>query len=95
MEIKEITDRNYYATKRRGQITDETSIIDFIVKLDEEREELYQSWLESDKCLECLDYDIKELADVVLVCFAMARHTGKDLLLAMEQKMLFNEERPD
>jgi NTP pyrophosphatase (non-canonical NTP hydrolase) len=92
MEIKEITGRNYYATKKRGQINDKTNILDFIVKLDEEKEELYQSWFDSDKCL---DYDIKELADIVLVCFAMAKHTGKDLLSAMEQKMLFNEKRLD
>ena len=90
MEIKEITGRNYYATRRRGQINDKTQTIDFILKIDEEFNELLSSTDNNSN-----DYDIKELADVVLVCFAMAKHTGKDLLLAMEQKMLFNEKRPD
>lgn len=92
MNIKEITGRNYYATKKRGQITPETTLLDFIVKISDETEELYQSWFDSK---DCTDYDIKELADVVLVCFSLAKFTNKDLLQAMQEKMLYNETRTD
>lgn len=88
MEIKEITGRNYYAIKRRKQITDKTDVMDFLIKLDEEIEELKQSFFES-------NLDEKELADVVLVCFALAQHYKIDLLKAMEEKMMFNEKRID
>ena len=88
MEIKDITGRNYYATKRRKQITDKTDVMDFLIKLDEEVEELKQSFFEA-------NLDEKEIADVVLVCFALAQHFKIDLLKTMEEKMLYNEKRND
>ena len=88
MEIKEIIGRNYYATKRRKQITDKTDVMDFLIKLEEEVEELKQSFFES-------NLDEKELADVVFVCFSLARHYKIDLLKTMEEKMLYNEKRND
>ncbi|NDP22624.1 MAG: hypothetical protein GZ091_16315 [Paludibacter sp.] len=90
MEIKEILVRNYYATKRRGQITDKMKTLDFVLKIEEEFNELLSSTDNNSN-----DFDIKELADIVLVCFAMAKHNDKDLLKVMEEKMLFNEKRPD
>jgi NTP pyrophosphatase (non-canonical NTP hydrolase) len=88
MEIKEITGRNYYATKRRKQITDKTDVMDFLIKLDEEVEELKQSFFEA-------NLDEKEIADVVLVCFALAKHYKIDLIKVMEEKMLYNEKQND
>jgi NTP pyrophosphatase (non-canonical NTP hydrolase) len=88
MNIKEIIGRNYYATKRRKLITDKTTNLDFIIKLQEEVSELEESFSFS-------EIDDSELADVVLVCFAMAQHNKIDLLKAMEVKMLYNEKRTD
>jgi len=88
MEIKEIVGRNYYATKRRGQISPSTTNIDFLVKIEEELEELTES-CEGNKL------DKTELADIVLVCFAMARYNKIDLLKVMEEKMKYNEKRID
>jgi len=91
MEIKEITGRNYYATRRRGQITNKTDQMDFVIKIGEETRELLESIGQST----IHPFDIKELADITLVCFCMARHFGYDLQKVMEEKMLFNEKRPD
>ena len=91
MDIKEITGRNYYATKRRNLITNETSILDFLIKIEEEKEELCDSWIKQ----KSTSFDHKELADIVLVCFTMAQHFKIDLLMEMENKMLFNETSDD
>ena len=90
MTIQEITDRNYSATVKRGQITDKTNSRDFIRKIDEETEELLLSNYNSDD-----SFDIKELADITLVCFSMAKHYNINLVEAMEEKMLYNETRID
>lgn len=83
-KLEDITHRNYEATKRRGLITDKTTQEDFAIKLREEVQELY----ESDP------NDWSELADVALVCFAMAEHYGIDLVEEMRKKTEFNETRP-
>jgi len=64
MTTKEITQRNYIATVRRGQITAETTAKQFIQKLQEELKELIDS-LSDDVTA---PFDIKELADISLVC---------------------------
>jgi NTP pyrophosphatase (non-canonical NTP hydrolase) len=89
MDIKEITGRNYYANKRRGQIKNGSNYMDFLIKLEEEVNELIESTMEHRRT------DNEELADVVLVCFAMAQHFNIDLLKVMEDKMLINEKRKD
>ena len=83
-ELTDITHRNYEATKRRGLITSETTRTDFWLKLIEEMNEFGQSDLK----------DEKELADIALVCFAMAEHYGIDLIEEMRKKTEFNETRP-
>jgi len=89
MTTKEITQRNYIATVRRGQITSETTAKQFIKKLQEELQELIDS-LSDDVTA---PFDIKELADIGLVCDTMANHFGYDLKEEKELKMLFNEKR--
>lgn len=91
MDIHEISLRNYAATKRRGLITDETSFDEFVDKLREEVNELDDSLIYRGKMI---DFDAAELADIALVCFAMAEHYGFDLVKVMEEKMKFNELRP-
>lgn len=89
MELQEIIDRNYAATVRRGQINDNTSNLEFIEKLEEEVKELKYSLMFDGS------FDKLELADVELVCTAMAKHNNIDSLKVMEEKMLFNEKRKD
>lgn len=82
--ITDITHRNYEATKRRGLIHDQTLRSDFLRKLYEEVNEFEDSGLK----------DVSELADIALVCFAMAEHYGIDLIEEMRKKTEFNETRP-
>lgn len=88
--ISEIVKRNYAATVRRGLITSETTKDEFIDKICEETEELGIAVLNSDKMNER-----EELADIALVCFAMAKHYGIDLIDEMRKKVEFNEQRQD
>lgn len=81
MDLKEIQQRNYQATKRRGLITSNTCESDFVLKLCEEVEEFAE------------DYSPEELADVVLVAFACAEHFNIDLFDEMKKKTLYNEKR--
>lgn len=89
MDIQEITNRNYAATVKRGQIVSFTQAYEIIEKLFEEAYELDYS-VKIDN-----SFDEKELADVALVCFTMAKHFNIDLIKVMEEKMLFNEIRKD
>ena len=89
MTIQEITDRNYAATVKRGLINKDTDFINFLEKIQEETYELEHSYFNYDQ------FDKKELADITLVCFAMAKHYKIDLIKTMEEKMLYNEQRID
>ena len=88
MTIQEITDRNYAATTKRALINKFTTVNDFVNKLDEEVSELDESILDN-------SFHESELADIALVCFAMAKHYNINLVEAMEEKMLYNEQRID
>jgi len=83
-ELLDITHRNYEATKRRGLITKFTNQKDFVRKLNEEVAELEEFDIS----------DWSELADITLVCFAMAEHYAIDLIEEMRKKTEFNEIRP-
>lgn len=88
--ITDIFARNYAATVRRGLITPETRKDEFIDKIREETEELGIAVLNSDKMNER-----EELADIALVCFAMAQHYGIDLIDEMRKKVEYNEQIQD
>ena len=89
-ELTTITHRNYEATKRRGLINEKTTIEDFVCKVNEEAEEM---WYSSNSGKSSIDPS--ELADIALVCFAMAEHYGIDLVDEMRNKTEFNETRED
>lgn len=92
--IQGLIDRNYNATKERGQINDETIGDDFIVKINEEAEELEASYMYNfvDKSE---TFDLKELADIILVCFSMAKHFNIDIMQVLSDKVEYNETRKD
>jgi len=85
---EEVALRNYEATNKRGLINDDTTIYDFITKIDEECSELYES-------IENNTIDPSELADISIVCDSMAIHYGIDLQAEKEAKMYKNETRLD
>ena len=88
MDIKEIINRNYQATVKRGLITYETCFDEFINKIHEELVELNISNT-------YYGFDKSELADIILVCFAMSKHFRIDILKELENKVIINENRKD
>lgn len=88
--IESLIDRNYAAQIKRGQITPDTDLSDCIDKIKEELKELVDSYIETNK-----DFDSKELIDIMLVCFSMAKHFGIDWKQVMTEKVEYNEKRLD
>lgn len=87
--IESLIDRNYNATKERGQITSDTTFSDFKLKIHEELKELSNSYYEN------VNFDPKELADIILVCFSMAKHFNIDIMQVLSDKVAYNEKRED
>lgn len=77
--MKNLIEVNYEVTKKRGLINKETSTREFVMKLKEEVQEFIDAALH-----EKGDFN-HELADVILVCFNIARHYGVDI-----EKQLLN-----
>lgn len=92
--IESLIDRNYNAQIRRGQITPETNAYEFIEKIDEEVEELNMSIHKLQEKFKD-DLDPKELADIILVCFSMAKHFNIDIMQVLSEKVAYNEKRND
>jgi len=86
LTLKEIQQRNYNATVRRGLISDNTTIYEFFKKLEEEKNEFFFA--------ESAD-EPEELADVIIVCLCYAKHYNIDIQKALEEKTLYNEKRKD
>lgn len=87
--LEEIIEINYQSAIRRKQITGYTRLIDMLDKLQEEVDELREV------CVNNKGLDRKELADVALVTFSIARHLNVPLLEEMEKKAEFNTIRKD
>lgn len=92
MKFSEIQKRNYEATKKRGLITTDTRFMEFVEKLKEETRELEESFHKR-MIYDNVIFDPTELADVMLVCTAIAQHYNVDILKVMEEKMKYNETR--
>lgn len=90
MRIDEIIRRNYDSAVRRGQITQKSTVADFLAKTDEEVQELKDSTLTESKIN---PFDPKEAVDIILVQTAMLFHYGYDTKRIMKEKMLYNEKR--
>jgi len=78
--MKIITKLNYEVTKKRGLITEETSIREFVMKLEEEVQEFICAALH-----EKGDFN-HELGDIILVCLNIAKHYDVDI----EKQLLTN-----
>jgi len=80
---------NYASIVKRGLIKPETKHTDFIMKLEEEVQELiYAVNHEPSEVPE-------ELADVILVCFNYAKHYHIDIEKELLYKIGKNEQRED
>lgn len=92
MDLKEIQNRNYQATIRRGKITPATTGTDFIEKIKEETGELQY---EEETPLQNKIEKGKEMADVIIAVLNYAKHEGINIQTALEQKTIYNENRHD
>jgi NTP pyrophosphatase (non-canonical NTP hydrolase) len=90
MTIKEIINRNYTAQLKRGKVTSKIDFYDWIIDIRDEVNELWNSYPKHNST-----FDEKELADIILVCLSMSKHYNIDIVKALEEKTLFNEERKD
>jgi NTP pyrophosphatase (non-canonical NTP hydrolase) len=90
MTIEELIDRNYAAQVKRGQINNESTFWNFSDKIQDELNEFDESYIQTNK-----DFDSKELIDIMLVCFSMAKHFGIDWQQVMKDKVEYNEKRLD
>jgi len=93
MTLKEIQQRNYAATERRGFIKPETKNSEFIAKLLEEFREL--DFEVDNPFFDDKTKIAEEIADVIIVVLNFAKHIGIDIQTALEQKTIYNENRND
>ena len=94
MDLKEIQERNYKATVKRGLINNDTTREAFYNKLEEEREEFMWEFLWKDR-ININNSTINELSDIIIVCLNIANHYNIDIQKALEDKTLYNENRND
>lgn len=94
--MKELIIRSYEAIKKRGLITDKTTIDDFLKKI---REELYEAehenflinnWSAAD-----LNKYVEELTDLATVAIMQIQHLGYDFITEFEKVVLKNEQRAE
>jgi NTP pyrophosphatase (non-canonical NTP hydrolase) len=85
---KIITD-NYKSIVKRGLINSDTTLKDFIIKIEEELDELWQHY----NLTETLDP--YELADIILVCLNTAEHFNIDIEHILKEKITINQKRND
>lgn len=84
--MNDLIERNYIATRKRGQISNKTTVKDFIAKLKEEIKELEDSFNEVEN-----SYDCFEVVDCFLVCASAIYH--HNLKSDVEKKVKINEQR--
>ena len=85
-DLYSLLHRNYEATVNRGQITNKTTLKDFIAKLIDEISELEESINESENT-----FDSLELVDCFLVCASAL--IDLKILDHIERKVEINEKR--
>lgn len=86
--MKEIIEENYLSIVKRGLITSGTTKKDFIIKIEEEVDELYHFYTENKG-----EIDPFELADIIMVCLNMAKHYDIDIEKIIKQKIEINKKR--
>lgn len=92
MNLKELITRNYNATVRRGQMSNKTTVTDFLNKIDEEVAELKDG---RKTCSNIYPFDPLEAIDIILVNATMLHHYGFDVESLLTKKVEINETRKD
>ena len=85
--MKNLIESNYQSILKRGLINENTTSLDFIMKLEEE----VQEFIEAEKF--GLENENEELADIILVCFNIAKHYDIDIEKELKNKIEINYKR--
>jgi NTP pyrophosphatase (non-canonical NTP hydrolase) len=86
--MKQLIKRNYEAVVKRGLITPETTDLEFLNKLHEELEEVYEEiWHENEPNLR------EEIGDCLTVCLNWLTHKGIDIEQLLTEIAIKNENR--
>ena len=85
--MKNLIESNYQSILKRGLINENTTSLDFIMKLEEE----VQEFIEAEKF--GLENENEELADIILVCFNIAKHYDIDIEKELKNKIQINKKR--
>jgi len=88
--MKNIIESNYDSIVRRGLITPSTTKREFIDKLFEEVDEFECCYTEN-----AGEINNEELADIILVCFNIAKHYNIDIEQELKDKININYGRVD
>jgi len=88
--MKELIERNYAATVKRGLINENTEVFIFLEKAEEELRECIDAYYyEGD------DRYAEELIDLASVCFNQIKNMGLDPIKEFEKVVIKNETRED
>jgi|TARA_R110000868_G_scaffold184980_2_gene426722 NTP pyrophosphatase (non-canonical NTP hydrolase) len=88
-QFKKLIEENYKSIVDRGLITPETKYSEFVDKLCEEVDEVEMAYYET------IERSAEEIADIILTALNMAKHLKIDIVSAMEDKVLINQQRAD
>lgn len=95
--MKNIIDNNYASIVKRGLITSDTSVFQFLDKIYEEVGELEEAVNDMSETnnikQEHFNNINEELADVILTCLNMARHFDIDIEKELTKKIETNFKR--
>ena len=92
--MKNLLHNHYALIKKRGLITDKTTLGEFMKKMSEEYHEAYESW--ADDCFWAIvpsDSFIYECTDLVMVVMNMFQHYGIDFEDELKKNIKKQESR--
>lgn len=94
--MKAIIERNYESVVKRGLITPDTTMEDFINKISEEYQEILQCDI-LPKSKEKRECQKEEIVDVILTCLNTLRHfeNTENVVSLLENKIKINYERSE
>jgi hypothetical protein len=88
--FEQLLNRSYKAIQKRGLITDETNLADFILKADEEINEIKKAYLKEGNVAV-----LREIRQLMTVCAMAIMHSGLDPIKEFELEVLKNEHRSE
>ena len=87
--MKDLIERSYTAIRKRGLIDSDTEILDFIIKMQEELDEVKRDYWQDNEQI------YKEVTDLMTVCIMALHHHGFDVIKEFEKCVIKNETRKD